>query len=86
MNLAADDPLDRQLHQTVVQEDSVTALYDARQVLEAHRHALRRAQGLFYSPDEALAGMQLHGLGFDSADADLWPGEVAVREVKPRDV
>src|SRR5215475_16195507 len=113
MNLPARNSLDRQLQQTVVQEETVTGLYDSRQVLEAHGHALLSANGFLYGQYELLAGMQLNRLWFDRADPDLWPwevghdrhtaanglrcradaldalrmtGEIAVREVKPRDV
>src|SRR5215831_19548538 len=102
-----------QFHQTVVQEESVTGLYNVRQVFEAHRYAMQIARDRISGECELLARLQVNRFWFDVADPHLWPrkvghdghaaadglcrqadaldalgvtGEIAVREVQPRDI
>src|SRR5215471_13134440 len=67
---------DRQFHQTVVQEESVPALYDVRQVFEAHRYPLQIARDHVCSQCEISACLQLNRLWFDVADPHLRSWEV----------
>ena len=76
MNLASVNAVDRQLHQTVVEEQAIPGLHHRRKALEAHRHPPRIADHLLGGEREPIARHQLDRLRLDHADPHLRPGQV----------
>src|SRR5207244_12574809 len=64
-DVVARHALNDELHQTVVEKDSIARLHNTRQRLETHRDALCLSDAVLVREREAVAGHALHRLRFD---------------------
>ena len=76
MHVRARDPLDDQLHQTVVEEQPVPGLHHRGQLGETHRDAFTGADHLLAGQDETVARLQLDRFGIDLPQPHLRSGQV----------
>jgi hypothetical protein len=76
MNLSTGDALYLELHQAIVQEETVPGFHHAWQRLKTHRSSSVVTNDIFAGKSEGIAHLQSNGLRFDSSKPHLRAGKI----------